>query len=313
MPKRLCPLIVFWLAAAWGPAAASPPRSPIVERLADGVYVFPGRPEAPSPRNKGIVANVGLMVGREGAIVIGTGASERDGERLLRAVAQLTAKPVVLAINTYAGPEHLLGNSAFARRGIPILAHRETDSFMLHNCATCIRNLKAQTGDESLRENTFGRPSRLIDGSQRLSAGGRELEVLHYGWAHQPGDIAVLDLASGVLFAGALVSLDVVPDAHTADVDAWISALERLQALPIKTVVPARGPASRAARIGEVGRYLRDLREATRAAYVKGIGIREAAQSVEVAPLRRWAMYDTLHRGNVHHLYLQLEVRELAN
>jgi glyoxylase-like metal-dependent hydrolase (beta-lactamase superfamily II) len=259
------------------------------------------------------VANVGLIVAREGVIVIGTGANDSDAQRLLRAIARLTAKPVVLAINTYAGPEHVLGNAAFARLGIPILAHRETDNFMVYNCATCIRNQKAETGDAQLQEDAFARPSRLIDGPTRLAIGGRDIEIMHFGWTHQPGDIAVFDHASGVLFAGAMVSLDVLPDAHTADADAWIGALERLQALPMKTVVPARGPVSPKTRIAEVIQYLRELREATRAAYAKGIGIREAAQSVTTPRYSRWAMYDTLQRRNVHHLYLKLEVRELAN
>lgn len=127
--------------------AASPACSP--ENRAGRLRVS-RQSRSASPQNDGIVANAGLIAGRDGAIAIGTGASDRDGERLLRAIARITKKPVVMAINTYAGPEHVMGNIAFARRGIPILAHREMR-----------RNLAAQA--------IYAKKISLRDASQAVS------------------------------------------------------------------------------------------------------------------------------------------------
>ncbi len=280
--------------------------------VAPGVFAFLGAAEAPSPANDGLVSNQGLIVGDEGVIVIGTGTSHAHGLRLLQASAQLTSKPIVLAINAYAGPEHVLGNTAFARRGVSILAHRDTDAFMVQNCDRCIRNLVSDIGEPPLAETALQRPTQLIEQTTRLDVGGRRIELLHFGWAHQPGDIAVFDPSSGVLFAGALVSLDVLPDAHTADVRGWLDALQQLQRLPITTVVPGRGPVAPPQRIDEVREYLTALTAAVDAAYAKGVGIRDAARSAEVPRFRHWAMYERLHARNVHHLYLKREARDLA-
>ncbi len=64
-------------ALLWAGAAMA--AEPAAQLLAPDVYVFPGAPAAPSPGNGGRVANVGVMVGSEGVVVIGTGTSDADG------------------------------------------------------------------------------------------------------------------------------------------------------------------------------------------------------------------------------------------
>lgn len=283
-----------------------------VQKLAPGVYVLRGADAAPSPANGGRVANVGVIVGSRGAIVIGTGASDADGERLIEEIGRLGGRPIELAIDTYAGPEHVLGNRAFARRGIPVLAHRLTDRYMAQNCATCIRSLAAQVGDAVLAGSDLRRPDRLIDHAQTVSAGGRRIELLYYGPTHQPGSIAVFDRASGVLFAGGLASFDVIPDAHEADIPAWLAALDRMHALPLEAVVPGRGPVGTPARLDEVATYLRALERETRRAYHRGLGLAETTQGLDLSAFRDWAMYASAHRRNTHFQYLRLEAGEFA-
>ncbi len=290
--------------------AAEPPPPP--RTLAPGIHVFPGSAAAPDAANGGVVANVGVIVGGAAVVVIGTGTSDTDGERLLAELHRLTDLPVVLAIDTYAGPEHVLGNSAFARHGIALLAHRETDRYMVQNCASCIRNLATAVGGESLRGTRLERPTRLIDDSTTLAEAGRTLDILYFGATQQPGSIAVFDRTSGVLFAGGLASFDVVPDTHDADIDAWLAALRQLRRLPLTAVVPGRGPAGAPGRLDEVADYLAGLAQASRRAYDAGISIAAAGSRVELPRFERWAMYETTHRRNVHFQYLRLEAQELA-
>jgi glyoxylase-like metal-dependent hydrolase (beta-lactamase superfamily II) len=285
---------------------------PAPRPLARDVYVFPGKLAAPGPDNLGRVANVGVIIGAEGVIVVGTGTSDADGERLLAAIGRLSKRPVVLAINTHAGPEHVLGNSAFARRGIAILAHRATDDYMAANCDRCLRDLQALIGEPAMAGSYPERPQQLIDGPACITAGGRRLDILHYGPTQQPGSIAVFDPASGVLFAGGLASFDVVPDAHDADLAIWIKALEQMRRLPLKRVVPGRGPPGRPDRLDEVGDYLTRLAQGTRQAYDNGLDLAAATASVDVSRYRSWASYAQTHRRNVHFQYLRLEAQEFA-
>jgi len=306
----------FFVGAAFGLLAALSTvvfaSDPAPKLVARNVYVLPGKLGAPSPGNLARIANVGVIIGANGVIVIGTGTSDADGERLLAAVGRLSKRPVVLAINTYAGPEHVLGNSAFARRGIPILAHRATDDYMVANCALCQRNLRAVVGDTAMAGTHPERPQRLIDGPVSIVAGGRRLDILHYGSTQQLGSIAVFDVTSGVLFAGGLASFGVVPDAHDADLANWIKALEEMRRLPAKVVVPARGTSGPPSRLDDVTDYLTRLAQETQRAYDAGLGLAGTSADVELPRYAGWAMYAQNHRRNVHFQYLRLEARELA-
>jgi glyoxylase-like metal-dependent hydrolase (beta-lactamase superfamily II) len=292
--------------------AADGAAAPRLRPLGAGVYAFLGAPEAAAPGNAGMVANQGVIVGYAGQVVVGTGGSDAHGERLLDAIRHLGGNPVVLAIDTHAAPENVLGNSAFARRGIPVLAHRETDRYMVRNCETCLRTLTAASGATAMAGSRLERPSRLVDGSTSLEVAGRALEILHFGTTQQAGAIAVFDRASGVLFAGGLASFDVIPDAHDADIAAWLAALRELRRLPLRLVLPGRGPPGPPERLDEVADYLDSLARETARAYRSGAGLRETTQRLRLPRFEAWALHDTVHRRNVQREYLRLEAEELA-
>lgn len=283
------------------------------ETLAPGVYFFPGYTGAAQPENGGMVANVGVIEGSTGIVVIGTGTSDANGEQLLAAIARLSGKPVVLAINTYAGPEHVLGNSAFARRGIPVLAHRASAAYMQQNCAGCIRNLGQQLAPEALAGTHLERPSDLIDASTAIESGGRHLDLLWFGNTQQAGSIAVYDRSSGVLFAGGLASFDVVPDSRDADIPGWLAALGEMRRLAPYRVVPGRGPSGGAERLDEVATYLANLASETGKAYAAGFSLFETPRRVRLPHFSAWALYDTLHPRNVHYEYLRREAADFRS
>ena len=280
--------------------------------VAAGVYLVRGAPAEPSPANGGRISNLGVIVGEEGVITVGTGTSDAEAEALLAAIARITDRPVVLGINLYAAPDQVLGNAVFERRGIPVLAHRETDRFLVQNCDACIRNLKNSLGDAALGATALARPSRLLDGGEVVRAGGREIRVLYYGWTAQPGSIAVYDPASRVLFAGDLASVDRIPEVQAARLPEWLDALNRLRDTGAEILVPGHGPASPLRRLEDAAAYLRQLEAVVAKAYESGAGILEAAREAELPEFRGWALYEPLHRKNVHFIYLRAEARDFA-
>lgn len=282
------------------------------QKIASGVYVAIAPNESASPANRGFVSNLGFVVGQSGVIAIGTGASERQGETILAAIRKLTRKPVVLAINLQATPDHVLGNRAFVWRRVPILAHRETDRFMAYNCPTCIGNARKAVGSRRLGAASLARPTRLIDATLTVEAGGRMLDVVYYGATFQPGSVAVLDRQSGTLFAGEMVGLERIPDVRNADIAKWRAALQDIAASSASLLVPAHGPVSAPARSLELARYLADLRSEVEAAYESGVPMQDAAHAAPLTGYGQWALYETLHSRNIHFTYLSIESEDLA-
>jgi glyoxylase-like metal-dependent hydrolase (beta-lactamase superfamily II) len=244
---------------------------------------------------------------------VNTGSSNAHGTALLAAVARLTDRPVALAIDTQASPDQVLGNSAFTVRGIPVLAHRDTDSFMRQHCDACIADVKSRADNDALDATRVAWPTRLIDGSQTLTAGGRPIRILYFGLTKQPGSVAVLDVESNVLFTGDMASFGVVPQTQLGEPLNWIDALRELQALAPSIVVPGHGPPGPAARLAQMRDYLQSLSDQTRAAYLRGDGLMETVDKLQLAPFRGWALYDVYHRRNVHFAYLQIEEQDLKS
>lgn len=299
---------LFLALAAPRPAAA---QDLIPVPVAPGVYAFVGALAEPAPENRGFVANQGFIVGDTGVIVIDTGTNRAHGEAMLAAIRRLTDRPVALVINTHAAPERVLGNGAFAAQGAPILAHRDAVRFMEANCRTCIERLSGVLGSETMAGTRVTLPDRAVEESATLEVAGRRLSLFHFGWT-LTGDLAVLDHASGVLFTGDLVCLDRVPEARDVRFDAWLVALEKLRDLPVRVLVPGRGPVSDPQRIAELAAYLEALQQVVRTRYQEGDSLREATARAAVPAFRGWALYSRLHAANVHHLYLELEKKALA-
>ncbi len=303
-----CLMGVFFFHAGISRAA---PAWPPLQQIAPDVYAMIGLLEEPSRNNGGHVANNGFIVGKDGVIVIDTGMRASYGEHVLETIRSITSKPIALVINTHPAQTHIFGNDAFRRRGVPILAHHDADKTIAKRCSTCLENLQATLGDELMQGTSVVRATITIDAGRRLTIAGRELDLIYFGQSHSPGAIAVLDRASGVLFAGGLVSVDRIPEVRDARIGHWIAALAKLQALRPKLVIPANGPVSKPDRLHETAAYLTGLLKGVERSFHDGIGLADAVNRTELPAFRKWALYDVLHRRNVHYLYLEIERRYL--
>lgn len=306
---------LLWLLApliGCGLAHAEPGRDALVpQRVAEGVYAFIGDGAEPSAANRGFAANSGFVVGRAGVIVIDTGTSHRHGRRMLDAIAAVTDMPVLLVVNTHATQEFIFGNTAFAERDIPILAHRETIDLMRARCGRCLERLQPMLGEE-LAGTRLALPQREFIPGTTIDAGGRKLELIYLGWAATPGDLAVLERTSGTLFAGGLVTAGRIPEIRDCDFEGWLRALEQLQRLAPTRVIPGFGPPSGPEAISTTGDYLRKLDGKVQALYARSTSLLESVDNAGLPAYSTWRLYSTLHRQNAQHRYLQLETRDLG-
>jgi glyoxylase-like metal-dependent hydrolase (beta-lactamase superfamily II) len=289
---------------------AALPAAGALQRLADGVYLAPGSGGSADAANLGRIGNCGFVVGPAGVIAIDTGTSYAHGQALLAAVRSVTDRPVRLALVTHTQPEFLFGGAAFRERGVPVRMHRRCAGLMASRCETCLKRLRETLGAAALAGTTMYTPDELFDADHDVGAAGRPLRVLYFGHASGPGDIAVHDVASGVLFSGGLVESGRVPDIQDSDLAGWRRALAALRALAPRIVVPAHGPAGGPALIDAVDGYLRAL-EARVRRFVEDAGsLLDVADAVELPDYAHWDQYQTHHRRNASVAFLRIE-REL--
>jgi glyoxylase-like metal-dependent hydrolase (beta-lactamase superfamily II) len=285
-----------------------------VRQVAAGVFVVAGSRDAASPDNGGAVGNLGFIATPAGTVIINAGGSYGLGRRLIALAERHAGRPVVAAVITQARPEFVMGMAAFTDRGIEVIAHEATARLIVQRCAECLRRLRDVLGDEAMSGTRLVAPTRTLGGSSRLAPGGRRIELLHLGTAQTAGDLVVVDVDSGVAFAGAVVSERRIPELEDAGGAApWRGTLAALAALPLRRLVPGYGESGAAAPlIAATDAYLARLALDVQAEWDRGTDLLTAQRALTLPAWRGWAEYERLHARNVQREYLAAEARWMA-
>lgn len=313
---RRCALVLLvaplLAVSAFAHAAAGAAAVPAAVEVAPGVFMVQGARGEADPANLGRIGNAGFIVGESGVIAVDSGTSYRQGAALLEAIGRVTTKPVRLVLITHARQEFLFGAMAYRERGIPVHMHRKAALLMASRCENCLKNLRRTLGEEEMRGTAVLKPDREFEEGHRLEDIGRPVRVLYYGHSSGPGDIAVLDVQTGALFAGGLLDNQRIPDVQDSDPDAWRKALAGLRQIGAGTVVPGHGPAAPApAVIGAVERYLAQLEAKVLELLRGGVALSAVADQAVLPGFEGWDQYDTVHRRNASIVYLRLEREQI--
>jgi glyoxylase-like metal-dependent hydrolase (beta-lactamase superfamily II) len=301
----LAALTSFALTSLTG--CATPRAQALAVELAPGVYMVPGAIGSATTANRGWIANTGFIVGDSGVVVVDTGTSFEQGAALLEQVRRVTDKPVLLALITHVQPEFLFGANAFRAAHIPIQMHAKSARLMASRCETCLKNLRQTVGEVAMAGTSTFKPDQEFDAAQDITAGGVSLQVLYFGHSSGPGDIAVLDRRSRVLFGGGLIDQGRIPDILDSDIVGWKAALSELRALGVARVVPGHGPASSAELITTVLRYLTQLDQSARSLFEAGTSLIDVADAIALPEFENWDQYDAIHRRNAAIAFLRVE------
>ena len=109
-------------------------------------------------------------------------------------------------------------------------------------------------------QQTGAAPTWLVEEGDIIDLGDKTFEVLHLP-GHSPGSIGLWHAGNGTLFSGDAIYdgplLDELPE---SDIDVYIATMERLLALPVKTVHAGHEDSFGRSRLAEIARTYIDSR-----------------------------------------------------
>lgn len=276
-------------------------------QIAEHTWVLEGRQEDFSFSNGGNIVNTAFIATPAGVVVIDSGPSRRYGEQFLAAIRRVSDKPVVKVLLTHHHPDHFLGNQAFPPAALAALP-------------ATIEGLKLEGG--AFTENMYRlagdwmKDTEMVVPAQALAAGfleigGHRLELLALE-GHTRADLAIFDHRTGVLFGGDLVFHQRAPTTPHARIGPWLASLDRLAALPFKTLVPGHGPVTRdAAPLAQTRAYLSWLQGTMAQGAADGLDMTEMLVRPLPEEFRQLAVEPEEYRRSVSHLYPAAEQAEL--
>ena len=298
--------VLGWSSAGFSTETTRPIRPPeplALRRVADGVHVFQGAIEDVLASKDGRVANLAVIIGERGVAVIDSGAQLPEGRALEAAIRTLTELPIRYLINTHVHLDHVFGNPALMGPQSELVAHHGYPAALGAKGA----HYQGRLEEQGFEVSPLPLPSVLVEGTKRLDLGDRILELRALPSAHTDHDLVVIDLATQTLIAGDILFVE-----HCPVVDGsllgWLRVLEELERVPFKHIIPGHGPVLEGWRGAEpLRRYLKGLRDATRAAVAAQMGMAKASETLLVEEAAQWKLCEEFHRRNVISAYAELE------
>jgi glyoxylase-like metal-dependent hydrolase (beta-lactamase superfamily II) len=261
--------------------------------LSEGVFVIPdGRVS--------LVPNVGIVVGRDSALVIDTGVGPRNGTFVLAQARAIAGDRPLYLVITQLDPGHGFGTQAFKGEATIVFSEAQRNR-LVHNAPAYVDVFK-QLGPAvaaELEGLEFVEPDVVYDGHLEIDLGGVRAQLRPWGPAHTGDDQTVL-IDHRVLFGGDLFETRMFPilpyfppfDTHF-DGDRWIAALDELIALHIEIVVPGHGEVTDTGQIVEVRDYLEYVRDESARLRAQSVSVDDAAATIEEEARVRWSTWET--------------------
>jgi quinoprotein relay system zinc metallohydrolase 2 len=292
--------------AQHGEPAVDVQRSLKLEQVAPGIYIRRGMDEDATAANRGAIANIGFIIGKNCVAVMDPGGSLRDGEQLRSAIRAITKLPIRFVVLSHVHPDHIFGAGAFQADQPEFIGHFRLPNSLAQRGEYYQQRLEAVLGKE--QAGPVVAPTMLVQDKKDIDLGDRALRITAHALAHTDSDLSVFDaqtrtlLASDLLFVRRIPSLD-------GSLKGWLKELATLEALKARRAVPGHGPASVdwPAGAADLERYLSVLLRETREAVAKGVDIEAAVQTVGRSEREKWLLFDDYHGRNVTQAFKEVE------
>lgn len=274
----------------------------VSERIADGVYAYYQKNAKELEKaGKPLATSGGFIVGKNKVLMIETMLNKRLHQQAVNLIKDLTSLPISIAVNTSSHGDHSFGNMYLPATTFIIQhenasryisAHIEDDkAFMIKNFGTGrgIEEIKARKADILVPAN----------GRITLDLGGRQVDIIDFGFGQTGGDLFVWEPQSKTLWAGnpiiaAKPSLPWLLDGHLIET---LNTLKKVyEFLPTDAkVVPGHGAPMMREDIKWHITYLETVKNQVQAAIEKGLTLEETVKVVAMPEFSGYALFGWVH------------------
>ncbi|WP_417699704.1 MBL fold metallo-hydrolase [Pseudophaeobacter sp.] len=272
------------------------------------VFSAIGATAPPGYDNAGHNNNLSFIVTSEGVVVINAGASNALAAALHAEIKAETDQPVVLVINENGQGHAMLGNGYWRDLGVDVLAHEDAIAEVQKNGDFILQRMQSYNGDRA--GDTRVEPANLsFADSYEVTLGGVDIQVLHLGPAHDPGDTQVWIPQWQIMIAGDIAfherMLPIFPHTCTSCwMETWV---DKLEPLAPTYVIPGHGHPTNLAQLRRYTYdYLADLR-AKVGAHIDEGGDLAGAYYVDQEAWRGLDTFDELATKNAGRVFEEME------
>ncbi len=224
-------------------------------KITDNVYAYVDI-KGSSPANS-FGANAGIVIGKDGIVVIDTLVSAKEAKRFINDIRKISDKPIKYVVNTHYHLDHAFGNSEFEKLGATIISHVNDDQNLRKNGEAALKDAKEFGLTESDMEGTvLAYPGLTFSNKMVIDIGNQKAELIYTGNSHTNGSIVVYLPDKKVLFAGDILFTNYHPFIAEGDLKSWYRVLDYILKMDVNTIIPGHGPISNKKDVTDMKTYL---------------------------------------------------------
>lgn len=214
-----------------------------LQKIADNVYSYVDVKNASSANSFG--ANAGIIVGKDGIVVIDTLISSLEAKRFIKDIRKISEKPIKYVINTHYHLDHTFGNSEFKKIGAVIIAQVNDQKNLKERGAATLKDAnKLGLDEKALWGTELAYPNLSFTDKMEIDLENQKIELIYVGSSHTDGSILIYLPDKKILFTGDILFTNYHPYMGDGDLAGWVKTLDYLMTMEVNTIIPGHGPLS---------------------------------------------------------------------
>jgi cyclase len=261
--------------------------------------------------------NVAFLVTEAGVLVVDSGTSPEEGQRIVAEIAKVTPNTIKYLVLTHYHGDHTFGLQAFPATTVIIGQQNTADNIrrlneprlrgmmekqmpeMIAAQSLKVEKLRKKRSKDlkkeeerlktletdlaQLKELRFIYPAITYESKLWIYLGGEVIEVIYPGHAHTNGDSLVYFPGLKVLHTGDLLfngSFPYIGAEAGADTANWIEKVKEISGWAVEKFIPGHGPLADKEGLLRQAAYLSDLREAVKGAIAAGQSLEQMKKTL---------------------------------
>ncbi len=224
-------------------------------KLADNVYTYADVKNG-TPANS-FAANAGIVIGRDGILVIDTLISAKEAKRFIADIRKISDKPIKYVVDTHYHLDHSFGNSEFAKLGATIISQVNDRANLEKKGEASLKHARDYGLTETdLAGTVITLPTLTFTDRMSIDLGGETVDLIYVAPSHTEGSLLVYLPRHKILFTGDILFADFHPYMGDGDIAGWVKNLDFILGLDVTTIIPGHGPVSSKKDIAEMKAYI---------------------------------------------------------
>ena len=225
---------------------------------------------------RGVAGNIGVFISDEGLVLVDD-QWEIIEDLILETINSVSKKDISFIINTHFHYDHVDGNKAFGKKGIPIISHENVRKRLKRKTKLYGH---PQHNYKMIQDKypNFALPSTVYNSTMKIYVDDEEIQLLYFGPGHTDGDTIAFFKNNNVIHAGDSFVTYGYPYVDLNDggsFKGFINVLSQIIAISNEQtkIIPGHGPVCDVGDVITLKNILQEHYDITEKGFIEGLSV----------------------------------------